>query len=166
MIAHVDLLTRYRPGGDHWGSKLLAMNTEYDPEAVEIVLRSGIPVTFIGGAVTSQCELLPHHVDRIKAVAEETDSSYHRFMYLTTMPWTLYNVQLRNVNSDGVGEDELGHAIEGSAQGAGAAMHGAITHWHSLCCAQTTGRDMVLTSLLFGCCLSVPRRSVDARGCV
>ena len=104
------------------------MNTEFDPEATEVVWRSGIPFTFITGECTGRCELLPHHMERLREAAERLDSDYHRFLWGTTTPWCEYNVRLRNVTADGKGIDESFSELgEGKKLGAGAAMHDPLT---------------------------------------
>ena len=61
---------------------LLRMNTEFDPHATVIVIRSGIPFTFVDG-VSGKTFLRPEHLDRIGAVG----TPWHDFLEYTSRPW-------------------------------------------------------------------------------
>jgi len=66
----------------HLWRDLLRMNTGFDPHATVIVIRSGIPFTFVTG-ISGQTFLRPEHVDRIAAVG----TPYHDFLAYTSRPW-------------------------------------------------------------------------------
>lgn len=62
---------------------IIRMNHTYDPEATEIVIRSGISFTFVTAKVCARVLLRMADVDRIQAV----DTPYHQFLANTTRPW-------------------------------------------------------------------------------
>ena len=66
----------------HMWRDLLRMNTEFDPHATVIVIRSGIPFTFVTG-ISGKTFLRPEHLDRIAAVG----APYHTFLAYTSRPW-------------------------------------------------------------------------------
>ena len=65
------------------------MNTEFDPEATEIVIRSGIPFTFVTDTVTLRVMLRLADLDRIEALG----TPYHRFLAAAVRPWIEYQTQ-------------------------------------------------------------------------
>lgn len=79
--------TWYQPSPSMW-RYFLRMNTEFDPEATEIVVRSGIPFTFVTPDVTTRVFLRPEHIERIEAVG----TTYHKFMADTSRPWVDFDV--------------------------------------------------------------------------
>jgi purine nucleosidase len=78
------------PNGTFW-RHFLRMNTEFDPLATEIVVRSGIPFYFVTGAVTSRVFLRKEHIEQIAAVG----TPYHDFVADTSRPWVDLDVDLR-----------------------------------------------------------------------
>jgi inosine-uridine nucleoside N-ribohydrolase len=82
--------TWYLPSASMW-ERFLRMNTEYDPEATEIVIRSGIPFTFIPSEVTTRVFLRPDDVERIAAVG----SAYHQYIAETSRPWVRFDTEFR-----------------------------------------------------------------------
>jgi purine nucleosidase len=71
---------------------VLRMNTEFDPEATEIVIRSGIPFTFVTGEVSSRVFLREEHIERIEAL----ETSYHKFLAYTSRPWIRFHIEERH----------------------------------------------------------------------
>jgi len=68
--------------------QFIRLNTRFDPEATEIVIKSGIPFTFVTGNVTTRVFLSQEDVNRIEAV----DTPFHKFLAYTSRPWvTFYN---------------------------------------------------------------------------
>ena len=74
------------PGYTAW-RYVLRMNTEFDPDATEIVVRSGIPFTFVTDTVTLRVILSQADLDRIEAVG----TPYHQFLATVVSPWLDYN---------------------------------------------------------------------------
>jgi inosine-uridine nucleoside N-ribohydrolase len=66
---------------------VLRMNTEFDPDATEIVVRSGITFTFVTGEVTSRVFLREEHLDQIEAAG----TPYHQFIANTSRPWIKFH---------------------------------------------------------------------------
>lgn len=82
---------------------VLRFNTEFDPEATEIVIRSGIPFTFVTANVTTQVFQTLEDMERIRAAG----TPFHRHLYDYGRPWVEWSM----------GERKL----------AGAHMHDALT---------------------------------------
>jgi len=78
------------PGHLWWDT--IRMNTEFDPEATVIVIRSGIPFRFVTG-ISRDVLLTPEDVDRIEAVG----SPYYTFLAQTSHPWVEFNMAVRNL---------------------------------------------------------------------
>ena len=76
----------------HLWRDTIRMNTEFDPEATVIVIRSSIPFRFVTG-ISRDVLLTPEDVDRIEAVG----SPYHEFLAQTSHPWVEFNVAVRNL---------------------------------------------------------------------
>jgi len=70
----------------------LRMNTEFDPEATVIVIRSGIPFRFVTG-ISRHVLLTMEDVDRIEAVGTD----YHTFLAQTSRPWVDFNIKMRHL---------------------------------------------------------------------
>jgi inosine-uridine nucleoside N-ribohydrolase len=70
---------------------VLRFNTEFDPDATEIVVRSGIPFTFVPDTVTRHVFLRLEDLDRIEAVG----TPYHRFLGYTSRPWVQWYMDIR-----------------------------------------------------------------------
>ena len=70
---------------------VVRMNTNFDPEATEIVVRSGIPFVFVTGEVTSRVQLRHEHADQIEAAG----TPYHEFMAATSRPWIEFHREVR-----------------------------------------------------------------------
>jgi inosine-uridine nucleoside N-ribohydrolase len=75
-----------------WRS-ILKFNTEFDPEATEIVIRSGIPVTFVPGEVTSRVFQRMEDIERVKAIP----TPFHQHLYLYGKPWVEWSVKERKL---------------------------------------------------------------------
>jgi purine nucleosidase/pyrimidine-specific ribonucleoside hydrolase len=61
-------------------------NVAVDPEAADIVLGSGLPVTICGLNVTHQALATRDVLDRIAAVATRKDRAERRFEYRDDLP--------------------------------------------------------------------------------
>ncbi len=72
---------------------ILKFNTEFDPEATEIVIRSGIPVTFVPGEVTSRVFQRLEDIERLKNI----DSAFHKHVYDYGKPWVEWSVKERKI---------------------------------------------------------------------
>lgn len=72
---------------------VLRFNTEFDPLATEIVIRSGVPFTFITSNVTSQVFQYAADVKRIEAAG----SPLHHHLYTYGMPWVEWSVHERKL---------------------------------------------------------------------
>ncbi len=72
---------------------ILKFNTEFDPDATEIVIRSGIPVTFIPGEVTSKVFQRLEHIERVKKV----NTPFHQHVYKYGQPWVEWSVKERKL---------------------------------------------------------------------
>jgi purine nucleosidase len=72
---------------------ILKFNTEFDPEATEIVIRSGIPITFVPGEVTSRVFQRMHHIERLKTI----HTPFHQFMYTYGRPWVEWSEKERKI---------------------------------------------------------------------
>ena len=75
---------------DHdWGGEAaswqsaLRLNDRFDPHATAVVVRSGIPFTFVTNSLCARVRLRPPDVDRIAAGGSE----FHTFLAETTRPW-------------------------------------------------------------------------------
>ena len=95
MGGHVGPMDWDRPGmpdsPPHLWRDTIRMNTNFDPEATVIVVRSGIPFTFVTG-VSRDVMLTLEDVDRIEAVG----TPYHEFLAQTSRPWVEFNMAVRN----------------------------------------------------------------------
>ncbi|MEM7537718.1 MAG: nucleoside hydrolase [Chloroflexota bacterium] len=69
---------------------IVRMNQVYDPEATEIVVRSGIPFTWVTAKVSARVLLRMAHVDRIQAV----DTPYHQFLANVARPWVQWEIDV------------------------------------------------------------------------
>lgn len=70
---------------------IVRMNTVYDPDATEIVARSGIPFTFVTSKVCAKVLLRPEHVDKIAAVG----TPWHDYLAEVSRPWVNWQVNVR-----------------------------------------------------------------------
>ena len=71
---------------------IIKMNHTYDPEATAIVVRSGIPFTFVTSQVCLPALLRMEHIDQIKAVG----TAYHDFLADTARPWVRWQLDYRD----------------------------------------------------------------------
>ena len=101
------------PGYAAW-RYVLRMNTEFDPDATEIVVRSGIPFTFVTDTVTLRVKLCGQDLDRIQTVG----TPYHRFLATAVRPWLEYNAHDSN---------RYDHFAAGDQQRDGIYMHDELT---------------------------------------
>ena len=72
---------------------ILRFNTEFDPEATAIVVRSGIPFTFVPGYVTVRVFQYLEDMERIR----ENDTPYHQHLYDYGQPWVEWSVKERKI---------------------------------------------------------------------
>jgi purine nucleosidase len=72
---------------------ILKFNTEFDPEATQIVIKSGIPVTFIPGEVTVRVFQRLEHLDLLKS----QPSSFHQHLYDFGLPWVEWSIKERKL---------------------------------------------------------------------
>lgn len=75
----------------HVRRDILHTNTEFDPEATVIVIRSGIPFRFVTG-ISQDVLLTPEDVDRIETVGTD----FHTFLAQTSRPWVDFNIKIRH----------------------------------------------------------------------
>lgn len=73
---------------------ILRFNTAFDPEASTIVLRSGIPTTFIPANVTVTVFQRLADVDTIRM----TDTPFHRFTARWVRPWVEWSIRERKLD--------------------------------------------------------------------
>ena len=71
---------------------IIKMNHTYDPEATAIVVRSGIPFTFVTSQVCLPALLRMEHIEQIKAVG----TPYHDFLADTSRPWVRWQLDYRD----------------------------------------------------------------------
>lgn len=72
---------------------ILRFNTEFDPEATEIVIRSGIPFTFVTGNVTGRVFQYLEDMERIKAAG----TPFHQHIYDYGKPWVEWSIKERRL---------------------------------------------------------------------
>ena len=72
---------------------ILRFNTEFDPEATEIVVRSGIPFTFIPGFVTGR---VFQYVKDMKKILDG-NTPFHQHVYDYGLPWVEWSEQERKI---------------------------------------------------------------------
>lgn len=72
---------------------VLRFNPLYDPEATEIVVRSGAPVTFVPANVTMRICLAENS---LPAAAPAT-SPFGRFLHATCLPWIRWSRKIRGI---------------------------------------------------------------------
>ena len=85
----------HRADPDVW-EYIIKMNHTYDPEATTIVIRSGIPFTFVTGEVCKRTLLRLEHVDRFMAVG----TPYHKFLADTSRPWVNWQLGYRGYGGE------------------------------------------------------------------
>lgn len=71
----------------------LRFNTAFDPDAAEIVFRSGIALTLVPANVTVKVFQRPGDMDRIEAAA----TPYHRFLARWGRPWVEWSIRERQL---------------------------------------------------------------------
>ena len=101
------------PGYTAW-RYVLRMNTEFDPDATEIVVRSGIPFTFVTDTVTLRVILGLADLERIEAVG----TPYHQFLAAAVRPWMQYMAH---------DPERYHHFAAGDRKRDGAYMHDQLT---------------------------------------
>ena len=89
--SHTNLALALLVDPDIW-QYIIKMNTTYDPEATSIVVRSGIPFTFVSSQVCLTSLLRMEHVDAIQAVG----TPYHSFLANTARPWVRWQLDYRD----------------------------------------------------------------------
>lgn len=72
---------------------ILKFNTEFDPEATQIVVNSGIPVTFIPGEVTSRVFQRLEDLELLESI----DDPFHQHVYKYGYPWVEWSVKERKI---------------------------------------------------------------------
>jgi purine nucleosidase len=68
-------------------------NTGYDPESSAIVFKSGIPVTFVSGIVTSRVFQYREDLERLR----ELDTPYHQLLYDAGLGWLDWSIAERKL---------------------------------------------------------------------
>ena len=71
----------------------LRFNTTFDPEASVMVLRAGVPLTFVTANVTCRVFQRPEHLALLAAVP----TPFHRFLYTYTRPWVEWSLAERQL---------------------------------------------------------------------
>jgi purine nucleosidase len=72
---------------------VLRFNTDFDPHAAEIVVRSGVPMTFVPGEVTSQ---VFHDLPGMARIGH-VGSPFHRHLYDFGRPWIVWSMEERKL---------------------------------------------------------------------
>ena len=75
---------------DVW-RRIVRMNHTYDPEATEIVVRSGIPFTFVTSKVCAKVLLRLEDLDAIQAGG----TPFHQFIADVSRPWINWQLEVR-----------------------------------------------------------------------
>lgn len=75
-----------------WKNVLL-FNTEFDPHATEIVVRSGIPITFVPGEVTVRVFQRKEHMEMLK----KANTPFHQHLYKWGAPRVDWHVKERKI---------------------------------------------------------------------
>jgi purine nucleosidase len=70
---------------------ILRFNTQFDPDATEIVIRAGIRFCFVTDTVTRRVFLRPEHLHRLEAIR----TPYHAFLADTARPWIRWQTEVR-----------------------------------------------------------------------
>lgn len=68
-------------------------NIGYDPEAADVVLGSGAPVTLVPLDVTTRTFMTPRNLERIA----EGETALHRFLAATSRPWQRFAMEVRGL---------------------------------------------------------------------
>lgn len=77
----------------HIWRDVLRFNTEFDPEATEIVIQSGVPFTFVPGEVTSKVFHTLESMERVGAVGTD----FHQHLYDYGKPWIEWSMKERQL---------------------------------------------------------------------